>query len=152
MAAGAALIVVVDARHHTGSGFLRQVNKIGGTPSFEMLTTDTLPTMDIFPWPEGRNFEGATAWWRHLHQQDENYRLDALLLVALLDPQIESRLVRERDEKLMQLFALSQATQEWLKSLQVSTLSEMAQAVLEWQTSYLTTSERKSPSQPNDQT
>ena len=89
------------------------------------------PAMDVFPWPQGKGFAGASLWWEYVLSQDEHYRLDMLILLAHLDETIRERLVRDRDDELLVTFALSAAMCTWLKGLQIATLTELAQAILQ---------------------
>ncbi len=105
------------------------------TPSkHETPGTATLPAnpvvMDVLPWPTGYGFTGGDTWWRHLFHQSERERLDNLIGLALLDPEICERLVNKRDPSLLSTFGLSKQMQDWLKSLNASTLKELAQLIV----------------------
>ena len=86
--------------------------------------------MDVLPWPDGHGFSGTGAWWEYVLSKDEQRRLDHLLGLALLDDDIQNRLVHERDDSLMATFGLSDETRAWLHSLAATTLTELAQAIV----------------------
>jgi hypothetical protein len=86
--------------------------------------------MDILPWPRGRGFSGAKAWWNYVLGKEEQRRLDHLMGVALLDDGICNRLVKERDGSLLTAFGLSEETQAWLRTITATSLVEFAQAVV----------------------
>jgi hypothetical protein len=69
----------------------------------------TPPVTDVVPWPQGAGFEGSDAWWAYVVRQPERQRLDLLLALALLDPEIE-HLLLERNQALLERFQLSEAT------------------------------------------
>ena len=94
-----------------------------------MTQNDTKLVMDISPWPQGHGFAGATMWWDHLHEQDEQKRLDNLMGVALLDADICERLLSGSDDSLMSAFGISEETQSRLKSTQAANLTDLAQAL-----------------------
>ena|SRR5579859_4828586 len=91
---------------------------------------DKSPVMDVLPWPDGYGFSGSGAWWEYVLSKDEQRRLDNLMCLALLDEDIQVRLVIERDDSLMATFGLSEATRAWLHSLQATSLTELAQAIV----------------------
>src|SRR5690348_12309754 len=95
---------------------------------------DESPVMDILPWPRGRGFTGARAWWNYVLGKEEQRRLDHLMGVALLDEGICNRLVKERDGSLLSAFGLSEETQAWLRTIKATSLVEFAQAVVAAQT------------------
>jgi len=86
--------------------------------------------MDVLPWPRGRGFTGAKAWWNYVLGKEEQRRLDHLMGVALLDEGICNRLVQERDSSLLTAFGLSEETQAWLRTINATSLVEFAQAVV----------------------
>src|SRR5678815_4494503 len=86
--------------------------------------------MDVLPWPAGRGFRGAEAWWDYVLTKDERQRLDQLLGLALLDQNICKRLLETRDRSLFSKFGLSEATQSWLESVPANTLTELAEAII----------------------
>ena len=88
------------------------------------------PVMDVLPWPRGRGFSGAKAWWNYVLGKEERRRLDHLMGVALLDESICNRLVTERDGSLLTAFGLSEETQAWLRTIKATSLVEFAQAVV----------------------
>ncbi len=95
-----------------------------------MLRTNETPVMDVLPWPNGKGFNGSSEWWEYVMTKDERRRLDNLMGLALLDPDVCDRLLTKRDETLMKAFGLSTQTQAWLRGLQATSLSELAQAIV----------------------
>ncbi len=86
--------------------------------------------MDVLPWPQGRGFSGATAWWDYVLSKEEKHRLDNLLGIALLDGDFCDRLVNKRDETLLSEFGFSEETRTWLRKIKANTLHELAQAIM----------------------
>lgn len=86
--------------------------------------------MDVMPWPKGQGFKGADTWWDYVRNQDEEHRLENLLGLALLDPEICTSLINGRDLELMEAFGLSPETQHWLCSIQADDLAQFAQAII----------------------
>jgi hypothetical protein len=86
--------------------------------------------MDVLPWPDGHGFAGSGSWWEYVMSQEERQRLDNLMGIALLDEDICDRLVNKREDSLMTAFGLSSETQSWLRAIQATTLSELAQAIV----------------------
>lgn len=86
--------------------------------------------MDIAPWPRGRGFTGAKAWWDYVLSKDERRRLDSLMGLALLDEDICRRLVKQRETALLDSFGLSKETQTWLKGIRANSLTELAEAIV----------------------
>jgi hypothetical protein len=86
--------------------------------------------MDVLPFPHGRGFTGAKAWWNYVLGKEERRRLDHLMGVALLDEGICNRLVKERDCSLLTAFGLSEETQAWLRTITATSLVEFAQAIV----------------------
>jgi hypothetical protein len=86
--------------------------------------------MDVQPWPNGKGFMGGNEWWDYVMTKDERARLDNLMGLALLDAQVCDRLLKDRDESLMKAFGLSNQTQAWLRALKVTSLVELAQAIV----------------------
>ncbi len=95
-----------------------------------MLPTEKSQVMDVSPWPNGYGFSGRTAWWDYVLSKDEQQRLDKLIGLALLDGDIQARLVKERDESLLAAFGLSDETRAWLHSIQATSLTELAEAIV----------------------
>ena len=91
---------------------------------------DESPVMDVLPWPRGRGFSGANAWWNYMLGKEERRRLDHLMGVALLDEGICDQLVKERDGSLLTAFGLSEDTQAWLRTIKATSLVELAQAIV----------------------
>ena len=95
-----------------------------------MLRLKEKPVMDVLPWPSGRGFRGGASWWDYVMSKDERRRLDTLMGLALLDADVHDRLVHLRDESLFSAFGLSYETQLWLQNLEVTSLVELAQAIV----------------------
>ncbi len=89
------------------------------------------PTMDVLPWPDGHNFQGAADWWAYVLSKEESKRLDNLMGLALLDEDICRRLLKDHDPSLFNAFGLSAETQAWLRSIKATTLTELAEAIVE---------------------
>lgn len=106
--------------------------------------TEQTPVMDVFPWPHGHGFQGADLWWDHVLSKEESKRLDNLMGLALLDETICRRLVIDRDSSLFTSFQLSSETQAWLRTINATTLSEFAEAVVAGPQSQYTTLEEAS--------
>lgn len=92
------------------------------------LAHSTLIT-DVSPWPTGQGFSGAKAWWQHILSQDERKRLDNLMGVALLDTEIRRRLLTGQDDSLFSAFGISDETRQQLRSIQATSLVDLAQAI-----------------------
>jgi hypothetical protein len=88
------------------------------------------PVMDVSPWPQGRGFAGAKAWWDYVLSKGEQQRLDNLMGLALMDQKIHDRLVHERDTSLLTAFGLCEETQVWLRQIPADSLVELAQAIV----------------------
>lgn len=84
---------------------------------------------DVSPWPTGKGFSGANAWWQHVLSQDERKRLDNLMGIALLDTEIGKQLLTGQDDTLYSAFGLSEETRQRLRSIQATTLVDFAQAI-----------------------
>ncbi len=95
-----------------------------------MSTRRDMLVMDISPWPSGSGFGGSHNWWNYLLSKGEKARLDNLLGAALLDDKLRNRLVVERDRDLMDAFGLSDDTKHWLCKIDASSLSDLAQAIV----------------------
>jgi hypothetical protein len=87
--------------------------------------------VDLSPFPHGKGFQGAQEWWDYVLSKDERKRVDQLLGIALLDQTVCYRLVKERDETLLNAFGLSESTKQWFRGVNAQTLSDLAQAVLD---------------------
>ena len=85
--------------------------------------------MDVLPWPQGHGFSGTTAWWEHVGKQDEQKRLDNLMGLALLDEDVQKRLLDGGDDSLLTAFGLSEETRTRLRAVQATTLTDLAQAI-----------------------
>ena len=88
------------------------------------------PVMDVFPWPNGHGFQGSDIWWDYVLNKEERKRLDNLMGLALLDADICRRLLVDRDSSLFNMFQLSPETQAWLRTINATTLSQFAEAVV----------------------
>jgi hypothetical protein len=95
-----------------------------------MLNMQHTPIMDVSPWPDGRGFTGAQDWWNYVMAKDEKQKLDNLMGLALLDEDVCERLVNQRDRSLYKAFGLSAETQAWLSRVKVSSLPELAEAII----------------------
>ena len=95
-----------------------------------MLRASETPVMDVLPWPQGRGFTGADAWWDYVMNKEERKRLDNLMGLALLDKEVCDRLLHKRDESLLSAFGLSFETQAWLRALRATSLAELAEAIV----------------------
>ena len=95
-----------------------------------MLRASETPVMDVLPWPQGRGFSGADAWWDYVMNKEERKRLDNLMGLALLDEEVCDRLLHKRDESLLSAFGLSSETQTWLRALRATSLAELAEAIV----------------------
>lgn len=62
--------------------------------------------------------------------KEEKRCLDNLMGTALLDEEIRKRLVDERDMSLMASYGISTETQDWLRSVEAQSLTELAQAIV----------------------
>jgi hypothetical protein len=95
-----------------------------------MFQMNEKPVMDVLPWPDGRGFTGANAWWDYVMHKEERRRLDNLMGLALLDESVCERLLDGRDQSLLSAFGLSYETQAWLRAIQASSLVELAEAIV----------------------
>lgn len=68
--------------------------------------------------------------WRHAIPQQEMQKFDMLMGEALLSDQLRQRLLVEKDEKLFEQYALSSQIRQMLRMITVSSLTELAQAIL----------------------
>jgi len=84
---------------------------------------------DVSPWPHGKGFMGAKGWWQHVLSQDERKRLDNLVGVALLDADICKRLLGGNDDSLFSAFGISEETRQHLRSIEATTLVDLAKAI-----------------------
>lgn len=95
-----------------------------------MALMDQTPVMDVLPWPGGHGFSGTGTWWEYVMSKEERTRLDNLMGIALLDDEVCKRLVDDRDENLLQAFGISEKTRAWLRGIQASSLTELAQKLV----------------------
>ncbi len=88
------------------------------------------PASVLLPWSGGhggmRDRKGERGY---VLSAEERERLDALLGTALVDADVRRRLLDDRDDSLLVDFAIPEETQAWLRSLKVTSLTELAQAV-----------------------
>ncbi len=71
-----------------------------------------------------------TGIWRgFLLTADEKRGIDRLMGSALMDDSLRDQLVVKRDMSLMASFGLSLETQNWLRSINASSLEELAQEI-----------------------
>lgn len=68
-------------------------------------------------------------WRGFLLTADEKRGIDRLMGSALLDDSTRDLLVNKRDISLMSSFGLSLETQNWLRSINASSLEELAQEI-----------------------
>ena len=68
-------------------------------------------------------------WPGFLLNSDERHRIDRLMGSALLDESVCDLLVNKRDVSIMASFGLSLETQNWLRSINASSLEELAQEI-----------------------
>ncbi len=98
-------------------------------PSYR--ASSSVALMDVLPWPSGSGFTGADAWGQQTLSPSERDGLDTLFGQALLDQGIRDRLLVQRDPTLLDALGLSEDTRRWLASVQASTLTEFAQAIVD---------------------
>jgi hypothetical protein len=68
-------------------------------------------------------------WQGYLLSQEERRRIDNLIGSALLDQHLCERLINRRDVAIFAEIGLSPETQQWLCSIEASSLTEFAQAI-----------------------
>lgn len=76
-----------------------------------------------------QQFSRSNVWRGFLLTTDEKRSIDRLMGSALLDDSLRDLLVNQRDTSLMASFGLSRDTQNWLRSIQASSLEELAQEI-----------------------
>jgi hypothetical protein len=76
-----------------------------------------------------RLFPQGEVWHGFLLSTDEKRRIDQLMGSALLDDCVCDLLVNKRDSSIMTRFGLSRETQNWLRSIEASSLEELAQEI-----------------------
>jgi len=94
-----------------------------------MFKQESKLVMDVLPWPQGHGFTGTAAWWDHVGKQDEQKRLDNLMGLALLDEDVRDRLLDGTDDSLLTAFGLSEETRTRLRTVQATSLTDLAQAI-----------------------
>lgn len=62
----------------------------------------------------------------------EKHKIDMLLGAALLNSDIQRRLVNDRDRNLLSEYQLADETQSWLSTIPANSLSELAAAVISY--------------------
>jgi hypothetical protein len=80
--------------------------------------------------PRRSELNRTGVWHGFLITHDEMSRIDRLMGSAMLDDALGHRLVHQRDGALLASFGLSLETQNWLRSIEASTLDELAQAIV----------------------
>jgi|SRR5579859_3396120 len=85
--------------------------------------------MDVLPWPDGHGFAGRENWWEHVLSVSEGRKLDYLLGTALLDADLQRRLVEERDDALLKAFGLSDVTCQWLRTIKATSLADLGREI-----------------------
>lgn len=70
-----------------------------------------------------------TVWHGYLLSQEEKRQIDFMMGRAMLDDKFCDRLLKKRDSSLFAEYGLSNETQKWLRSIEASSLSELAQAI-----------------------
>lgn len=85
--------------------------------------------MEVAPWAYEKRFSGSSLWWEYVLSRPERKRLESLLGLALLEPSICDRLLKDHDEALLNEFGLSEETKQWLKMLKADTLLDLAEAI-----------------------
>ena len=79
--------------------------------------------------PQPYKVSRKKVWYGYLLSHEERSRIDMLLGKALLDQTFCDQLIHNRDSALMSDSGLSTETQDWLCSIEASSLSELAQAI-----------------------
>jgi|SRR5579859_3321143 len=85
--------------------------------------------MDVLPWPNGHGFAGREVWWDYVLNESEGRKLDFLLGTALLDADLQKRLIEQRDYDLLKKFGLSDDTCQWLRSSPATSLAELGREI-----------------------
>jgi hypothetical protein len=76
-----------------------------------------------------QHYTRGEVWHGFLLSSDEKRRIDNLMGSALLDDCLCDLLVNKRDSSIMARFGLSRETQNWLRSIEASSLEELAQEI-----------------------
>jgi len=82
-----------------------------------------------FPRPNKPELSRNKLWHGYLLSQEERCRIDNLMGRALLDQHLCERLIMHRDVAIFAEIGLSPETQQWLCSIEASSLTEFAQAI-----------------------
>lgn len=93
------------------------------------MTRNSLPTIDVYPWPDGLGFKGADEWWSYVRQQTESDKLDLLVTMALMSSSICERLL-VHDQDLLRRLEFSSPTLERLSTIQATSIEEFAAALI----------------------
>ncbi len=93
------------------------------------MTKSTIPTIDIYSWPDGLGFSGLEAWWAYVRQQTDSEKLDLLMTMALLSSSICERLL-VHDPDLLKHFRFSVLTLERLSAIQATSIEAFAAALI----------------------
>jgi|GEM_PF-2504456 hypothetical protein len=80
--------------------------------------------------PRRSELKRLDVWPGFLLSHDEMGRINRLMGSALLDESLGERLIHQRDNALLASYGLSLETQNWLCSIEASTLDELAQAIV----------------------
>ncbi len=93
------------------------------------MTKMLIPTIDIYPWPDGMGFRGLEAWWEYVRQQTDSEKLDLLMTMALMSTEISERLLIH-DPDLFKHFKFSALTLERLSAIQATSIEAFAAALI----------------------
>ena len=74
-------------------------------------------------------FKHTEIWHGFLLSLEEKHRIDSLMGTALMDDTVCDLLVNQRDTSIMTSYGLSLETQNWLQSIDASSLEELAQEI-----------------------
>lgn len=69
-------------------------------------------------------------WHGYLLTQEEKHQIDQLMGRALVDRKFCHRLLNERDVTVFADYGLTDATRQWLCSIEAGSLAEFAQAII----------------------
>ncbi|MCI0710027.1 MAG: hypothetical protein L0154_07675 [Chloroflexi bacterium] len=86
--------------------------------------------MMVVPWADGKLVVGSKAWWVYLAGKDQVARMETLLTLAMLEPDVEERLVIHREQSLLDAFGIQQDTQRWLREVKIKNITELAVAFM----------------------
>ena len=91
----------------------------------------SLSVTDGLLWPSAFASNDADLWRQDTLEPNEREQLDDLLSLALTNPDVHHRLLVQHDPSLLDSFALSEETKRRFCGVQINTLKEFAQAILE---------------------